>query len=307
MGYALIFDTIPYRPQEAKYWDTLGREVEEYYGPLDDISDLMVPETSNAHISSVLLAAEGINQYMSGHGCDATCLLPMADLAERLGGVVLANKTRSAHATIKARSEWTTQEINDFIHGALLVLTDEELAKQTEVQVQTHQTFESAFAEWLNSHFPRMEVADIDAYLRGKWMQVGQTYPEIWSVHQTSKLGSRIDGETAFALLKQCGFDGAFKIRRAKPEIDAAAPVHFLWIETLEGSEVVVVGFADATSLLDVASWSELARTPSSPPLSSKTQWVASQNKQFMIDRDSLSITEPRFLRPLPKKLVYLN
>ncbi|MBO9435739.1 hypothetical protein J7394_16075, partial [Ruegeria sp. R13_0] len=70
---------------------------------------------------------------------------------------------------------------------------------------------------------------------------------------------------------------------------------------------VVVVGFADATSLLDVASWSELARTPSNPPLNSKTQWLASQNKQFMIDRDSLSITEPRFLRPLPKKLVYLS
>ncbi|MBO9437032.1 hypothetical protein J7394_22780, partial [Ruegeria sp. R13_0] len=278
MGYALIFDTIPYRPKEAEYWDTLGREVEEHYGPLDDISDLLVPGTSNAHVSDVLLAAEGINQFMSGHGCDATCLLPMADLAERLGGVVLANKARSAHASIGARSDWTAQEIDDFIYDALLVLTDEELTKQPEVQGQTHQPFEIAFSKWLSSHFPRMEVADVDAYMRERWKQVGQTHPEIWSAHQTSKLGPRIDGETAFALLKQCGFDGAFKVRKAKPEIDAVAPVHFLWIETLEGSEVVVVGFADATSLLDVASWSELARTPSNPPLNSKTQWLASQN-----------------------------
>ncbi len=303
----MIFDTIPYRPKEARYWEALGREVEEYYEPLADISDLMVQGTNNAHISDVLLATEGINQFMSGHGCDATCLLPMADLAERLGGIVLANKARSAHATIKARSEWATQEINDFIHDALLVLTDEELAKQTEIQGQTNQAFETAFSEWLNSYFPRMEVADIDAYLRGKWKQVGQTHPEIWSTHQTRKLGPKIDGETAFTLLKQCGSDGAFKIRRAKPAVDATAPVHFLWIETIEGREVVVVGFADATSLLDVASWSELARTPSSPPLNSKTQWLASHNKQFMIDRDSLSVTEPKFLRPLPKKLVYLN
>lgn len=307
MGYALIFDTIPYRPKEANYWDTLGREVEEYYGPLDDISDLMVPGTSNAHISDVLLAAEGINQYMSGHGCDATCLLPMADLAERLGGIVLANKARSAHASIRARSDWTAQEIGDFIYDALSVSTEEELTKPTEFQGQTHQTFANAFSGWLSSYFPRTEVADIDAYLRGKWKQVAQTHPEIWSAHQASKLGPRIDGETALALLKQCGFDGAFKIRRAKPAIDATAPVHFLWIETLEGREVVVVGFADATSLLDVASWSELARIPSGRSLNRKTQWLASQNKQFMIDRDSLSITEPKFLRPLPKKLAYLD
>ncbi|MVO17114.1 hypothetical protein [Parasedimentitalea huanghaiensis] len=97
----MIFDTIPYRTKEAKYWETLGNEIEEHYGLLDDISDLMVRRTSNAHISDVLLAAEGINQYTSGHGCDATCLLPMADLAEKLGGIVLAKKVRSAHETIK--------------------------------------------------------------------------------------------------------------------------------------------------------------------------------------------------------------
>ncbi len=303
----MIFDTIPYRSKEAEYWEALGSKVEEYHGPLDDISDLMVRGTDNAHISDVLLAAEGINQYTSGHSCDATCLLPMADLAEKLGGIFLAKKARSAHKTIKTNSDWTTQEVDDFIHDALLVLTDEEIAERTQVQAKADQAFLRAFAEWLQSYFPRKEVADINAYLREKWTQVRQTHPEIWCAHQIGKLGPRINGETAFALLKQCGFEGAAKIRTAKPAVDATAPVHFLWIETTEGREIVIVRFADATSLLDVASWSELARTPSSPPLNSKTQWLASQNKQFMIDRDSLSIAEPRFLRPLPRKLVYLN
>ena len=97
------------------------------------------------------------------------------------------------------------------------------------------------------------------------------------------------------------------KVRRAKPAIDATAPVHFLWIETIESREIVIVGFAEATSLIGVRSWTELARTPSSPPRGSKTQWFASQNKQFMIDRNDLSIAEPKFLRPLSRKLVYLN
>lgn len=307
MSYALIFDTIPYRPKEAEYWEALGREVEEYHAPLGDISDLMVRGTNDAHISDVLLAAEGINQFMSGHGCNASCLLPMADLAEQLGGIVLATKARSAHKTIKTSSDWTAQDIDNFIQDALLLWTDEERAQQKQVQTQAHQLFEQAFADWLRVYFPRTEVEDINAYLREKWQQVRQLHPEIWRAYQIGELGPRIDGETALALLKQSSFEGAFKVRRAKPALDATAPVHFLWIETVEGPEVVIVDFADATSLLDVASWTELARTPSSPPRHGKTQWLASQNKQFMIDPDTLSIVEPKFLRPLPQKLVYLE
>ena len=303
----MIFDTIPYRPQEAKYWEDLGREVEEYHGPLDSISDLMVLGTDNAHISDILLAAEGINQFLSGHGCDATCLLPMADLAEGLGGIVLAKKARSAHEMIKIRSDWAVHEIDELIQDALLIWTDEDRAEQKKHHAQTHQALERTFAEWLMSHFPRAEVADLNAYLRERWGQVRQTHPEIWRAYQIGKLGPRIDGETALELLNQCGFKGAFKIRKAKPALDATAPIHFLWTETMEGREIVIVGFADATSLMDVASRTELARTPSSPPRNSKTQWFASQNKQFMIDRDRLAIVEPKFLRSLPRKLAYLK
>lgn len=307
MRYALIFDTIPYRPKEAEYWEALGREVEEYHAPLDDISDLMVRGTDDAHISDVLLAAEGINQFISGHGCNASCLLPMADLAEQLGSIVLATKARSAYNTIKTSSDWTAQDIDNFIHDALLLWTDEERAEQKQVQTQTHLGFEQSFADWLRAYFPRTEMEDINAYLREKWQQVRQMHPEIWRAYQIGKFGPRIDGETALTLLKQSGFEGAFKVRRAKPALDATAPVHFLWIETIEGPVVVIVGFADATSLLDVVSWAELARIPSSPHRHGKTQWLASQNKQFMIDPDTLLIAEPKFLRPLPQKLVYLK
>lgn len=308
MGAALIFDTVPYSAKEAKYWAALGSEVEDYYGPLDDISCLMVGGTDNAHVSDLLLAAEGINQYFSGHPCDAACLLPMADLAERLGGHTLAKKAKAADRTINTSSNWTTQQTDNFIHDALLVLTEEEISQNEQAQArQSFQSFKRAFADWLKAHFPRKEVADIDAYLREKWEQVRNMHPDIWRAYQIGKLGPRIDGESAYTLLKQVGSSGAFKVRKPRPRDDATAPVYFLWIETIEGREVVIVGFADAISLLDVNSWSELARMPASPPLNRSTRWLANQNKQFMIDRDTLQIAEPKLLKPLTKKLNYLT
>lgn len=305
--FTVIFETIPYRATEAKIWEALGCEVKDYYGPLDDISDLMVGGTDNVHISDVILSAEGINQYFSGHACDVTCLLPMGDLAEKLGGSVLATKARAAHKTIKAHPGWGPQEINNFIHDALLVLSDEENAKYAQETPEAHQAFEGAFAKWLMSSFPRLEVADVKAYLRMKWAQVRQSHPEIWRAQQIGRLGPRIDGTAAFELLIQCGFQGAFTIRTEKHAVAATAPFHFQWIETVEGPEVVIVHFGDAMSLLDVASWRELARTPANVSLDGDSKWLVSQNKQFMIDRDSLTISEPKFLRPLPKKLIYLQ
>ncbi|MFY0680258.1 MAG: hypothetical protein JXR13_06755 [Thalassovita sp.] len=127
------------------------------------------------------------------------------------------------------------------MHDMLLVLTEEELAKQSAVQGETHHALKFAFAEWLNSNFPRLEVPDIGADLRKKGKQVAYTYPEIWSAHQASQLRPKIDGETALALLRQCGFTGAFRDRRAIPAIDATASVHFLWNIPLEGAEVVTL------------------------------------------------------------------
>ncbi len=303
----MTFETIPYPAKEADAWQALGREIKDYYEQLDRISDLMVAGTGNAHISDSILAAEGINQYMSGHSCDVSCLLPMADLAEKLGGAVLASKARSAQKTIKANSGWTHQEIDNFIHDALLVLSEEEIAARTQATAQSPHLFEASFAKWLESDFPREEVDNIDTYLSDTWRQVKKAHPEIWRTQQVGSLGPRLDGEAAFALLNQCGFEGALKVRRAKPAVAAMSPVQLLWIETVEGREVVIVNFADAMSLLDVSSWSELASTPSSPPRNSRTEWLLSQKKQFMIDRDSLSITEPKFLRRLPRKLIYLN
>lgn len=303
----MIFEAIPYGPKEAPAWGALGDQLEDYYGPLDECSALMVRGTDNAHLNGVILGAEGINQFMSGHDCDLSCLRPMAELAEQLGGVTLASKATAADATIKDNPDWDDQRISDFIYDSLLVHCGEDKEDNTEAAIQEHDEFAKAFASWLKASFPRVEVQDLDTYLRKKWEDVRQAHPEIWRARQLEHLGPRLNAQSVLALLNECGFQGHHTVRRPAPKIVAEAPVYFLWVETLEGPEVVAVGFADAISLIDVASWREIARGPSTPPLNSNAAWRVGQKKQFMIDRDTLVIAEPKFLRPLSKKLVYLS
>jgi hypothetical protein len=303
----MIFDKIPYPTKAAEGWEALGREVEEYHGPLDDISVLMVPETDNAHISDVILAAEGINQFMSGHSCDASCLLPMASLAVELGNKVVAERAKSAHDILQAQPNWTSQEIHNFINDSLLIWSEEEIAENTRAANQAHETFEQKFASWLRDSFPRVEIADIDAYLSHKWELVLEHHPEIWCAKQIGDLSVRIDGKVAFELLKQCGFQGALKVRWPKPAIAAKTPIFWLWIRAIGGRELVLVRFSDAISLIDLESWQELARTPCSPSPNNNSEWSVLKCKQFMVDLADLSLSEPKFLRPLPKKLVYLK
>ncbi len=303
----MIFEQIPYRANDANSWRNLGQQVEEYYDPLDDISGLLVGGTNNAHISPIILAAEGINQYMSGHACDATCLGPMADLAGKLGNGVLAKKARSAQETIKAHPGWTSQQVHDFLHDALLVLTDTERSQPADDTGQTHEDFAHAFANWLHVHFPRVEVADITTYLAEKWGQVRQEHPYIWHARQVHILGPQINGEAAYKLLDQCGLDGAQRVKRPRPASAANAPFRYVWVNTIKGPEVVIIRFADSISLIDVGSWREVARVPSDPLSDEDGMWRASQKKQFVIERESLAIIQPRLLRPLPRRLLYLD
>lgn len=303
----MIFDKIPYSPEQADDWDALGHEFKEYYLQFaDNVIDLMVAGTNNAHIGDAILAADGINRFQGGFSCDQSCLLPMATLSAELGGEALAEVAWETYQTIQSHSNWTAQEIDDYIHNNLLVTKWKEIVERTRVSNKIHGDFGRNFASWLETDFPRIEVADTRSYVLQKWKQVKDVYPEIWRGKQIDLLDTQINGEVAFSLLNQCGFQGIQKMRH--PEWAAVtAPIYWVWVKALEGDELMLVRFADAVSLIDMATWHELARSPSIAPRNGNNQWLATQRKQFMIDRDTFSILEPKFFRPLPKKLVYMQ